>query len=188
MSDMQEEAGAPLTAADAPVHRTSHRHWRGLALLITALGVIADQGSKQWALSALADGSTRPLVGDLLRLRLIRNPGAAFSLGEGATWLLTLVAVGIAAWVARALWKATHRTWAITLAVLLGGAIGNLIDRLLRSPGPGRGHVVDFIDYAGFFVGNVADIAIVAAAAVVGLLSLRGIPYAVGTAREEVAP
>jgi signal peptidase II len=67
------------------------------------------------------------------------------------------------------------RGWAVALGMLLGGAVGNLADRLAREPGFGRGHVVDFLDYAGFFVGNVADIAIVAAAALIVLLSLRGV-------------
>lgn len=135
-----------------------------------------DQGSKIWALGALTPGEPRELVGSLLRLNLIRNPGAAFSLGDGATWVLTLVALGIVVWVARAARQVGHRAWAITLGMLLGGAIGNLVDRVLREPGLGRGHVVDFIDYFGLFIGNVADIAIVVAALMGAGLALRGIP------------
>ena len=70
---------------------------------------------------------------------------------------------------------ATRTRVAADLRLLLAGALGNLADRFFREPGPGRGHVVDFIDYHGLFVGNVADIAIVAAAVLVGLLGLRGI-------------
>jgi signal peptidase II len=67
------------------------------------------------------------------------------------------------------------RGWAWALGLLLGGSLGNLTDRMVRSPGPGRGHVVDFIDYFGLFIGNVADIAIVGAAALIGVLAMRGV-------------
>lgn len=97
-------------------------------------------------------------------------------MGDGMTLVLTVVALAITGWVAYALWTTTSKPWTLTLGVLLGGAVGNLIDRALRSPGPGRGHVVDFLDYFGLFVGNVADIAIVLAAAVLAWLALRGVP------------
>ncbi|GGB88946.1 hypothetical protein N798_08430 [Knoellia flava TL1] len=140
------------------------------------LTLVLDQGSKIWALDALTPGQPRDLLGPVLRLNLIRNPGAAFSLGDSVTWLLTLVALGIVVWVGRAATRVGHGGWAVTLGMLLGGAIGNLIDRILRAPGFGRGHVVDFIDYFGLFIGNVADIAIVVAAAFGAVLALRGIP------------
>ncbi len=88
--------------------------------------------------------------------------------------MLTLVALVILGWVVVGARKVGNAPWALTLGLLLGGAIGNLVDRLVREPGPGRGHVVDFIDYFGFFVGNVADIAIVAAAGVIMVLTYRG--------------
>ncbi|KGN40240.1 hypothetical protein N801_15320 [Knoellia aerolata DSM 18566] len=143
---------------------------------VGVLTLVLDQASKVWALSALTPGQPRELVGSLLRLNLIRNPGAAFSLGDGVTWLLTLVALGIVVWVGRAAIRVGHRGWAITLGLLLGGAVGNLVDRVLRSPGLGRGHVVDFIDYFGLFIGNIADIAIVGAAGYGAVLAVRGIP------------
>jgi signal peptidase II len=77
--------------------------------------------------------------------------------------------------IVRAIGRLGSRGWAAALGLLLGGAVGNLVDRLAREPGFARGHVVDFIDYAGFFVGNVADIAVVTAAVLIALLSLRGI-------------
>ncbi len=64
--------------------------------------------------------------------------------------------------------------WAVALGLLLGGAVGNLVDRFFRAPGPGRGHVVDFIAYFDWFVGNVADIAIVVAAGLIMVLTYRG--------------
>jgi signal peptidase II len=138
--------------------------------------LVADQGTKVWALRSLEPGDPRDLVGSLLRLNLIRNAGAAFSIGEGLTWVLTLVALAVLVWVAVVARRLGSRPWALALGLLLGGSLGNLLDRLLREPGPGRGHVVDFLDYGGLFIGNVADIAIVAAAALVAVLTLRGVP------------
>lgn len=182
MHAMQDETGTPLTpsapstTAPAPDQVQGRSRLFALLLGIGILTLALDQGSKIWALGALTPGEPRDLIGPVLRLNLIRNPGAAFSLGDGVTWLLTLVALGIVVWVGRAARNVGHRAWAITLGMLLGGAIGNLIDRLLREPGLGRGHVVDFIDYFGLFIGNVADIAIVVAAILGAILALRGIP------------
>jgi len=142
---------------------------------VAALTYAADQVSKVLATRALVPGRSMPLLGSLLELRLIRNPGAAFSIATGMTWVLTLVAVGVVAVVVRSARRLGSRGWAFTLGLLLGGALGNLTDRLVREPGFARGHVVDFLDYGGLFVGNVADIAIVVAAALVGLLGLLGI-------------
>ncbi|WP_127842254.1 signal peptidase II [Actinomyces wuliandei] len=132
--------------------------------------VVADQATKAWALSALDDGARLPVVGDVLGLVLVRNSGAAFSLAAGYTWVLSLVAAAVIVAIVRASRRLTSTWWALVLGLVLGGAAGNLLDRLVRPPGPLRGHVVDFIDYGGYFVGNVADIAIVVAA--VGLLVL----------------
>jgi signal peptidase II len=89
--------------------------------------------------------------------------------------VLTLIAFGVLLVIIRTARRIGSRGWAWALGLLLGGSLGNLTDRMIREPGPGRGHVVDFIDYFGLFIGNVADIAIVGAAAVIGLLALRGI-------------
>ncbi|MEO6021422.1 MAG: signal peptidase II [Knoellia sp.] len=179
---MQDETGTTLTPspqstpAPAPDQVQGRSRLLGLLLTVGLLTLAFDQGSKIWALAALTPGQPRDLLGSLLRLNLIRNAGAAFSLGDGVTWLLTLVALAIVVWVARAALRVGHRWWAVTLGMLLGGAIGNLLDRILREPGFGRGHVVDFIDYFGLFIGNIADIAIVVAAVLGALLALRGIP------------
>lgn len=129
--------------------------------VVALVSLVADQASKVWALSSLDDGHIVPVLGDLLSLRLLRNPGAAFSIGDSFTLIMTLLAVGITVAVAVAAWRTASRRWAISLALLFGGSLGNLYDRFFREPSPGRGHVVDFIDYGGLFVGNVADIAIV---------------------------
>lgn len=147
--------------------------WRLLPVLAVAVSVVgADQGTKLWALSRLAGNRVIALPGGWAELQLISNPGAAFSFGSGSTWLITLlaaVAVAVIPWFAV---RARSRLQAIALGLVLGGAAGNLGDRLFRAPGPGTGRVVDFIDYHGWFIGNVADIAIVVGA---GLLILRAI-------------
>ena len=136
--------------------------------------VVVDQVTKQWALSALADGRHTALLGRALGLVLVRNPGAAFSFATGQTWIFAVIASCVVLVIIRVSRRLASRSWAVALGLVLGGAVGNLIDRLLREPGFLRGHVIDFIDYGGYFVGNVADIAIVLAAAGVIILSLGG--------------
>jgi signal peptidase II len=145
------------------------------AFAIAALVILLDQGSKWWAEQALSDGTTIPVIGDLIRFVLVYNPGAAFSIGTEYTWVFAILAavavVGIA-WVA---WRVTSRGWMVALGLLLGGAATHLGDRLFREPGFGRGHVVDFIGYGNWFIGNVADIAIFAGAVMLLVLTLLGI-------------
>jgi signal peptidase II len=104
-----------------------------------------------------------------------RNPGAAFSFAEGATVVFTAIAVVVVAVILRVSRRLGSLGWAASLGLLLGGASGNLVDRLFRSPGPGRGAVVDFIDFQVFPSFNVADSAITVGAVLAVLLSLRGI-------------
>ena len=147
-----------------------------LALLaLAAVVLVVDQLTKVWAVQSLTEGVRTPLVGDLLGLTLLYNPGAALSIATGMTWVLTLAAATVSVVILRVANRLGSRGWAVGLGLLLGGAVGNLVDRLFREPGVGRGHVVDFIAYGELFVGNVADIAIVAAAGLIVLLSLRGI-------------
>lgn len=134
------------------------------ALAIALAVVAADEGSKAWVQSRLAGGRVIALPGGWVDLRLISNPGAALSIGGGATWLFTAFAVAAVATIPWFAARVRSRVQAAALGLLLGGAAGNLADRLLRAPAPGRGRVVDFIDYHGLFIGNVADIAIVAGA------------------------
>lgn len=142
--------------------------------LVAVIVIVVDQATKQWALSALSDGRHTALLGRALGLVLVRNPGAAFSFATGQTWIFALIASFVVAVIIRVSRNLASRSWAVALGLVLGGAVGNLIDRLLREPGFLRGHVIDFIDYGGYFVGNVADIAIVAAAVGIIILSLGG--------------
>ncbi|PYF99820.1 lipoprotein signal peptidase [Georgenia satyanarayanai] len=151
---------------------------RGMVILLVALALgIAgiDQATKYLAEERLTQGVYIPLVGDLLGWQLIYNPGAAFSFGTGMTWVFTVIMVVVIVVVLRVARRLRSAAWALALGMLLGGAVGNLYDRLLREPGFARGHVVDFINYNGWFVGNVADIAIVLAAVLIAVLALLGI-------------
>jgi signal peptidase II len=153
--------------------------------LVATAVVAVDQLAKQWALSTLDRGQSFSLIGDLLSLKLVFNSGAAFSFGGEFTWILTIVAVivtvGIVYYSRRA--QSTGIEWLFGIG--LGGAVGNLIDRLLRAPGFGEGHVVDMINYGDQFVGNIADIAIVGAAATAVLLGLLGKPLLMPVAAPE---
>ena len=149
--------------------------WRP-ALWLVALGVVVvDQLSKQWAISSLEPGQVHEVLGRWLAIELVRNPGAALSLGDAHTWLITAigiaVSVGIIVYARRA--QTTLAVWLFGIG--LGGALSNLIDRLFRAPGFGQGHVVDMINYNGWFVGNIADIAIVGAAAAFAVLAALGV-------------
>ena len=139
------------------------------------LVVLADQLTKLWALSALTEGESIDVVGSFLQFTLYFNPGAAFGTGAGYTLILSLVAIG-ASIALIVLAKQLHDPiWTVGLALFLGGALGNLIDRVFREPGFLKGHVVDFINYNGWFVGNVADIALTLAAIMVVLRSWQGV-------------
>ena len=120
----------------------------------------ADQGIKQLMLNWLEPGVPQPVIGDWFRFYLLFNSGAAFSMGENLTWLFTAIQL---AFVLGALWfgpRMTSKWEALGLALVAGGALGNLIDRLFRDPGFWFGHVVDYISVGNFAVFNLADAAI----------------------------
>jgi signal peptidase II len=167
------DPSSPVEQASAPAAR------RGLvaALLITAGVVLAlDQLAKAWAVRTLGDGRSIEVVGELVQLRLFRNPGAAFSFATGSTWIFTVVATVASVVIIRASRRLGSALWALALGLLLGGALGNLADRLFREPGFARGHVVDYVDLPRLFVFNLADASITVAAVLIALLSWRGVP------------
>ena len=131
-----------------------------LACIAAAGVVLIDQASKAAALSRLSEEERIPLLGDLLGLQLAFNPGALLSLGSGATWLLTLLGVAATAVLIIGATRARTTGWAAGIGLILGGAIGNLIDRLFAPPAFGRGHVTDFLAYSNWFIGNLADVAL----------------------------
>jgi signal peptidase II len=143
----------------------------GIAVLVLALDVV----TKVTVVATLSDRAPLRLLGGFLTLRVSRNPGAAFSLGTGMTVLFSLIAVTVIVVILRTSHRIRSLPWAITLGLLLGGAMGNLTDRLFRYPGPFRGYVVDWIQVPHWPVFNLADSSIVCGGILAVILSARGI-------------
>jgi signal peptidase II len=142
----------------------------GTALLV----VVLDVATKATVVAVL---STRPpirLLGGLVYLVHARNPGAAFSLAEGETVLLSLVALAVVIAIARTARRLGSNAWAVCLGLILGGALGNLADRIFRAPGPLRGEVVDWIDFRVWPVFNLADSALVVGVCLAILFEVQG--------------
>lgn len=170
---MQTTTGTSLS--DATATGVTRRRTPTL-LAIAAAILMLDQLTKVLAVTQLGDGNVVSVVGDFIVLRLVRNPGAAFSMFTDMTVVLTVIAVAVVlviAWVSR---RVGSVAWAIALGGLLGGALGTLTDRIFREPGPMRGHVVDFVAVGDFPVFNVADSSITLSAILIALLSFRGLP------------
>jgi signal peptidase II len=145
--------------------------------LVAALVLACDVGTKVLVVAELEGRRTIELLGGQLLLRVSRNPGAAFSFAEGATVLFTAVAIAVVVVILRTARRLYSSAWAVSLGLLLGGATGNLLDRLLRAPGVGRGAVVDFLDFQVWPSFNVADSAIVCGGVLAVLLSVRGTEF-----------
>jgi lipoprotein signal peptidase len=165
------EAGRGGEGLDAPQRRP--RRVRVL-LAVASAALLADVISKTIVVSTLSGHTPVRLLGGLLTLQVLRNSGAAFNIGTSMTVLFTLIAAGVVVFILRTARKLRSLPWAVTLGLLLGGATGNLIDRLARSPGPLRGYVVDWIQLPHWPVFNLADSAIVCGGALAILLSARG--------------
>lgn len=170
------ESGIP----DAPqVAEAQPRPRRRLRLLLTVAGIVLvlDIVTKVLAVRLLTPGQPVSIIGDTVTWTLVRNSGAAFSMATGYTWALTLIAtcvvIGII-WMGRRL---VSPWWALGLGMILGGAMGNLVDRFFRSPGPLRGHVVDFLSIGWWPVFNVADPSVVGGAILLVVLSLLGFDF-----------
>ena len=140
-----------------------------VACLAAAVVALVDQATKAAALGGLRQTERIPLLGELLALQLAFNPGAILSLGSGVTGLLTLLGVGAVVLLGVAAARARTGWWAMGIGLILGGAIGNLIDRQFSPPGFGVGHVTDYLAYGNLFIGNLADVALGAGVIVLGL-------------------
>ncbi len=136
---------------------------------------VADLVSKTVVVAALSHQAPVRLLGGLLTLRELRNSGAAFSIGTSVTVVFTLIALGVIVAILRTARRLRSIPWAVSLGLLLGGAAGNLGDRLFRSPGFLRGNVVDWIELPHWPVFNVADSCIVCGGVLAVLLAARGV-------------
>ena len=174
MHDVQAAGGAPLSDGEQPA---AHRSRLPLLLGVAGLVLAADLVTQGLAVRALGDRDPVELLGGLLTLRLVRNGGAAFGVAQGLTVVLTVVAAGVVVVILRLSRRLRSLPWAVALGLVLGGAVGNLVDRVFRAPSPGRGHVVDFLELPHWPVFNLADSAIVCAGVLLVVLSARGITY-----------
>jgi len=168
---------APAETA-APGRRARTR----LLLALAAAVLLADLVTKLVVVATIAPGEDIRVLGGLLYLTQWRNMGAAFSFAEGATILFSLLAVAVAVVIVRTARRLYSTGWAVTLGLVLGGAMGNLVDRVFRAPGFLRGGVVDFLsvfapDGRVWPVFNVADSAIVCGGILGAVLALRGIEF-----------
>jgi signal peptidase II len=175
------EARAEATGAEATAEAPRRKRRIGIVLIFAALALGIDVTSKALVVAKLQDRGPVHVPGGFLYLNLIRNSGAAFSIGEGQTWVFTLIAAGVVFVILRVSRNLRSLPWAIALGLLLGGALGNLSDRLFRSPGVGRGDVVDFLQFPrfplvhyDFPVFNLADSSIVVGGCLMVLLSFLG--------------
>lgn len=155
-----------------------------LVAILAAVVLAADQFTKHLALENLPYQREVPVLGEFLQLYLTKNPGAAFSLGTGVTWLFTLALAAVAIVVVVLTVRSVRtRSWAIVLGLLLGGVLGNLTDRLFREPGFLVGHVIDFIHTPWMWLGfpsaiyNIADMFIVTMMISVAVLVVIGIRF-----------
>jgi signal peptidase II len=166
---VQAAPGAPLNSTGIARRRI------GVLLLVAAFVLAADAITKALVVAHLRPGEPVHVLGDVLMFNLLRNPGAAFSVGTGNTIVFTAIAVIVIVFIVRTARNLRSLGWAITLGLLLGGAMGNLADRVFRAPGVFRGDVVDWIELTRYWpVFNLADSAIVCGGILTVLLAMFG--------------
>lgn len=167
-----------MNTADRGARRPARvRSGRAVTILAATavVGVALDLVTKLIAVAKLSGRAPVEIIPGVLDLRLTRNSGAAFSLAGGATVILSLVALVVVGVVVVTARRLASTGWAFVFGAMLAGAVGNLIDRLFRAPGPLRGHVVDFIHIHHWPIFNVADSSIVCGGILAVILALRGI-------------
>ena len=177
MEGVSEQASQRSEPGEAAAYPTGPKV--RLLSLIAAVVLAFDIVTKVVAVAQLEDREPVEVLGGLVYLQLVRNPGAAFSLATGYTWVLTIVAIAVVVVIMRVARRLRSTGWAVALGLVLGGALGNLTDRLFRSPGPLHGHVVDIVsllapDGRVWPVFNLADSSIVSGGVLLVLLALLG--------------
>lgn len=179
---MRHRTRALPKAAEAPATDRAHKRGRVSVRALVLLAAVAvavygiDQGAKYLVTQNLELGDTAQVLGEVLQLHYVTNSGAAFSLASGFTWILSIVAVGVVVFIVVFAPRIRSLGWATMFGLVLGGALGNVTDRLFREPGFGTGHVIDFLQVIAFpAIFNAADIAIVTSMGLFILLSLRGV-------------
>lgn len=148
-----------------------------VVLAVAALGILAlDQVAKYLIVSTLPLGAQENVIGTLLQFHYVGNSGAAFSFGAGMTWIFSIIAATVVVFIVVYARRIRSLAWGILFGLLLGGTLGNLSDRLFRQPHFGDGHVVDFIQVAGFpAIFNIADSAIVVSMCLFVLFTILGL-------------
>jgi lipoprotein signal peptidase len=183
---MQTARGTPLTGPAAGQQdpkpdntagpEAGPQRWRVWLLAAVAVAVLGlDIATKLIVVATLTGRTPIRLLGGFLHLLVDRNPGAAFSFAPSLTILFSLIAITVIVIILRSSRRIKSTPWSVTLGLLLGGATGNLVDRIFRSPGLFRGWVVDWIQIPHWPVFNIADSAIVCGGILAVFLSVRGI-------------
>jgi signal peptidase II len=178
---LPETESAPKASTPAPRDRSPRIDRRTIRVLVVlalvALGIYGlDQVTKYLIVKNLTEGQQVNVIGDILQFHFVKNSGAAFSLGTGVTWVFSLVAAAVVVFLIIYAPRIRSFSWAVLFGLLLGGALGNLSDRLFRQPRFGEGHVVDFIQVIYFpAIFNIADSSIVISMCLFVLLTIRGV-------------
>ena len=177
MAEAERVIGTPDVddEAAAPAERPRGKRKIITLFLVAVLAYLLDLGSKMLVVAHLEHHEPFVLVQNVLQFEVIRNAGAAFGFGEAYTVIFTCIASAVIVVIARLARKLHSLPWAIALGLLLGGALGNLTDRIFRSPGVFHGAVVDFVAPAHFAIFNLADSAICCGGILIVLLSFRGL-------------
>lgn len=167
-------AASESAAAPAPKAKRKSRYWI-IWLAVAVFAYVCDQLTKWWVTSTMFEGQKTPVIPGLLQWYYIKNPGAAFSIGEDFTWFFTIIMAVVAVIIIVMSRKIASIWWGIGLGLLLGGALGNLTDRLFQEPSFGMGHVIDFISLPNFAIFNMADMGVVGGVITICLLTLFGV-------------
>ncbi|MFD5053797.1 signal peptidase II [Streptomyces tendae] len=173
--DVEPEREQQEQKQEQAPERTRGKRRVAVLFAVALFAYLLDLGSKMLVVAKLEHHEPIEIIGDWLRFVAIRNAGAAFGFGEAFTIIFTVIAAAVIVVIARLARKLHSLPWAIALGLLLGGALGNLTDRIFRAPGVFEGAVVDFIAPKHFAVFNLADSAIVCGGILIVILSFRGL-------------